>query len=91
MKKLTLILLCSMLLSFTLPGCVVTDENGNTFMFLPDLDIDDGPHGPPPPPPPPSRHGPPPPPHHEPGYGPGPGSRGSHGPGPRGPHGPHGW
>ena len=47
MKKLTLILLCSMLLSFTLPGCVVTDENGNTFMFLPDLDIDDGPHGPP--------------------------------------------
>lgn len=89
MKKLTLILLCSMLLSFTLPGCVVTDENGNTFMFLPDLDIDDGPHGPPPPPP--SRHGPPPPPHHEPGYGPGPGSRGSHGPGPRGPHGPHGW
>lgn len=55
MKKLTLILLCSMLLSFTLPGCVVTDENGNTFMFLPDLDIDDGPHGPPPPPP--SRHG----------------------------------
>ena len=76
-----------MLLSFTLPGCVVTDENCNTFMFLPDLDIDDGPHGPPPP----SRHGPPPPPHHEPGYGPGPGSRGSHGPGPRGPHGPHGW
>lgn len=66
MKKLTLILLCSMLLSFTLPGCVVTDENGNTFMFLPDLDIDDGPHGPPPPP------------HHELGYGPGP--RGPHGP-----------
>ena len=46
MKKLTLILLCSMLLSFTLPGCVVTDENCNTFMFLPDLDIDDGPRGP---------------------------------------------